>query len=140
MTTLQLLRTHPRYLLFGFLHFFFSAVGQTFFISLFVVGMSERMGWGEGTFAAIYSGVTLVAAFLLPVIGVQVDRLRVRYVSTFTAVVLIGALATLALTHSIYFLVPALFVARLGGQGVLPLIGSTTIGRFFTGATRRSGW
>lgn len=138
MTTLQLLRTHPRYLLFGFLHFFFSAVGQTFFISLFVVGMSERMDWADGTFAAIYSGVTLVAAFLLPVIGVQVDRLRVRYVSTFTAVALIVALATLAFTHSIYFLVPALFVARLGGQGVLPLIGSTTIGRFFTAGRGRA--
>ncbi|MEM6769030.1 MAG: MFS transporter [Bacteroidota bacterium] len=129
---LRLLRNHPRYLGFGFLHYFFSAVGQTFFISLFVVGMSERMAWGEGTFASIYSGVTLAAAFLLPVIGVQVDRLRVRYVSTLTAILLIIALVVLAFTHSIYFLIPALFVVRLGGQGVLPLIGSTTIGRYFT--------
>lgn len=131
MNALQLLRDHPRYLTFGFLHFFFSAVGQTFFISLFVVGMSERMGWGEGTFAAIYSGVTLTAAFLLPVIGVQVDRLRVRYVSSLVAVLLIGALCTLAFTENLFFLIPALFVVRLGGQGVLPLIGSTTIGRYF---------
>lgn len=132
MNMLQLLRTHPRYLSFGFIHYFFSAVGQTFFISLFVVGMSTRMEWGDGTFAAIYSSVTLAAAFLLPVIGVQVDRLRVRYVSTLTASLLIIALTTLAFTQSIYFLVPALFVVRLGGQGVLPLIGSTTIGRYFT--------
>lgn len=131
MNALQLLRNHPRYLTFGFLHFFFSAVGQTFFISLFVVGMSERMGWAEGTYAAIYSGVTLTAAFMLPAIGVQVDRLRVRYVSTFVAVLLIGALCTLAFTENILFLVPALFIVRLGGQGVLPLIGSTTIGRYF---------
>lgn len=132
MNMLQLIRTHPRYLSFGFLHYFFSAVGQTFFISLFVVGMSERMNWGDGTFAGIYSSVTLAAAFLLPVIGVQVDRLRVRYVSTLTASLLIIALTTLAFTQSIYFLIPALFVVRLGGQGVLPLIGSTTIGRYFT--------
>ena len=131
MNALQLFRTHPRYLAFGFLHFFFSAVGQTFFISLFVVEMSDRMNWGDGTFAAIYSGVTLTAAFLLPVIGVQVDRLRVRYVSSLVAVLVSGALCTLAFTTNIFFLVPALFLVRLGGQGVLPLIGSTTVGRFF---------
>lgn len=96
------------------------------------------MDWAEGTFAAIYSGVTLVAAFLLPVIGVQVDRLRIRYVSTFTAISLIAALLVLAFTHNVYFLVPALFVARLGGQGVLPLIGSTTIGRYFTAERGRA--
>lgn len=53
MTMLQLLRTHPRYLTYGFLHFFFSSVGQTFFISLFVVSVTARMGWEEGTFAAL---------------------------------------------------------------------------------------
>lgn len=131
MNALQLFRTHPRYLTFGFVHYFFSAVGQTFFISLFVVGMSERMGWAAGSYAAIYSGVTLTAAFLLPLIGVQVDRLRVRYVSTLVGGLLIVALCTLAFTKNIIFLVTALFVVRLGGQGVLPLIGSTTIGRYF---------
>lgn len=131
MTILQLFRTHPRYLAYGFFHFFFSAVGQTFFISLFVLAMSERMGWGEDTFAGLYSGVTLVAAFLLPVVGVQVDRLRARTVSTVTALVVAAGLVTLSFTTSLWFLVPALFLVRFGGQGVLPLIGSTTIGRFF---------
>lgn len=128
---LQLLRAHPRYLAFGFLHFFFSAVGQTFFISLFVVSMTARMGWAEGTFAAIYSAVTLAAAFTLPAIGTQVDRLRIRYVSTAVAVAVIIGCVTLGLTTSVYLLVPALFLVRLGGQGVLTLIGSTTVGRYF---------
>jgi hypothetical protein len=66
MTILDLLRRHPRYLSFGFLHFFFSAVGQTFFISLFVADMTLRMEWADGTFAGIYSGITLAAAFALP--------------------------------------------------------------------------
>ncbi|MEL7161652.1 MAG: MFS transporter, partial [Bacteroidota bacterium] len=132
MTIRQLLRQHPRYLSFGFLHYFFSAAGQTFFISLFVAAMTERMGWAEGTFAGLYSGVTLVAAFTLPVIGAQVDRLRVRYVSTVTALLLILGCITLGLTTNFYLLAVALFVVRLGGQGVLPLIGSTTIGRYFT--------
>jgi len=84
MTMLSLLRQHPRYIGFGFLHYFFSSVGQTFFISLFVASMTDRMNWEDGTFAALYSGATLLAAFSLPFIGTQVDRLRVRYVSTAT--------------------------------------------------------
>lgn len=122
---------NPRYLTFGFLHYFFSAVGQTFFISLFVARMSERMDWADGTFATIYSSVTLAAAFLLPVIGRQVDRVRVRYVSTVVALSILGGTLLLALSHTLPLLVLGLFVVRLGGQGVLPLIGSTTIGRYF---------
>lgn len=132
MTILQLLRQHPRYLSFGFLHFFFSAVGQTFFISLFVADMTSRMDWADGTFAGIYSGVTLAAAFALPFIGTQVDRLKVRYVSTATALALIMGAVTLGLTTNIYGLIAALLVVRLGGQGVMTLIGSTVIGRYFS--------
>ena len=126
-----LTRQNGRYLGFGFLHFFFSFVGQTFFISLFVARMTERMGWADNTFAGIYSAVTLVAAFVLPVIGTQVDRHRVRYVSTAAAGCLLVGTALLAFSRETALLVAGLFVVRLGGQGVLPLIGSTTIGRYF---------
>ena len=128
---LQLLRRHPRYLTYGFLHYFFSAVGQTFFVSLFVVAVTARLGWGDKTFAGVYSAATLAAAFSLPFIGTLVDRLRIRYVSTAAALALILACGVLATTRNFYVFALALFVARLGGQGVLPLIGSTTIGRFF---------
>ncbi len=131
MTMRQLIQAHPRYLGFGFLHYFFSSVGQTFFISLFVVGMTARMGWAEGTFAGIYSAVTLAAAFALPAIGTQVDRLRIRYVSTTVALLVMLGCLVLGLTTNVYLLIPALFLVRLGGQGVLTLIGSTTTGRYF---------
>ena len=122
---------NPRYLAFGFLHFFFSAVGQTFFISLFVASMTERMEWADNTFAGLYSGVTLVAAFALPVIGKQIDNGKVRYVSTVAALCLLAGTLVLSLSQSLLLVVVGLFVVRLGGQGVLPLIGSTTIGRYF---------
>ena len=124
-------RQNGRYLGFGFLHFFFSFVGQTFFISLFVARMTERMDWADNTFAGIYSAVTLAAAFVLPVIGQQVDRLKVRYVSTVAAAGLLVGTALLAFSTHIALLVAGLFIVRLGGQGVMPLIGSTTIGRYF---------
>ena len=133
-----LTRQNGRYLGFGFLHFFFSFVGQTFFISLFVARMTERMDWDDNTFAALYSAVTLVAAFVLPVIGRQVDRLKVRYVSTVTALCLIVGTLLLGFAQSLPLIVAGLFVVRLGGQGVLPLIGSTTIGRYFNARRGRA--
>lgn len=131
MTITQLIRRHPRYLTYGFLHFFFSGVGQTFFISLFVASFSERMEWGDGTFATIYSALTLTAAFVLPVIGGKVDTFRVRYVSTATILSLALGCTLVALAGNAYVLVAGLFICRLGGQGVLTLIGSTVIGRYF---------
>ena len=131
MTALALLRKYPRYLLFGFLHFFCSSVGQTYFVGLFVAGVTATQGWGEDTFAALYSGATLVAAFSLPVVGIQLDKRSVRTVSTITVIMICLALVILASTSNIVFFAIALYVARLGGQGILPLIGSTTIGRFF---------
>ncbi len=131
MPALDFLLAHPRKITFGWLHFFGSAVGQTFFVSLFVASVTAQFGWSERTFAGLYSGVTLASAVALPFVGTLVDRHRARYVSTATALALALALLTLALTQDVLVFAVALFVARLGGQGVLPLIGSTVIGRFF---------
>jgi MFS family permease len=128
----QLLRSYPNYIIYGFLHYFFSFVGQTFFISLFVVGICQDRGWATEIFSGIYSGVTLCAAFLLPIIGKQVDRFRLRYVSSITALTMIGGCLILAFTQHWIFLAIGILAVRLGGQGVLPLLASTAIGRFFT--------
>ncbi len=138
MPALDFLLAHPRKIAFGWLHFFGSAVGQTFFVSLFVASVTAEFGWGERTFAGLYSGVTLASAVALPFVGTQVDRHRARYVSTATALALAVALVALALTQNVWVFGVALFVARLGGQGVLPLIGSTTIGRFFDASRGRA--
>lgn len=134
----QLLRTYPRYIGYGFLHYFFSFIGQTFFISLFVAGISLDRGWETEVFSGIYSSVTLCAAFLLPVIGRQLDRFRVRYVSTVTALVMIVGCLILAFTYHWIWLAIGVMAIRLGGQGVMTLTASTTIGRFFTTARGKS--
>jgi len=89
------------------------------------------MGWQEGTFAALYSGATLAAAFTLPSIGTLVDRIRIRYVSITVAALLVLACLAIAYTANVYLFVAALFFVRLGGQGVMTLIGSTVTGRYF---------
>lgn len=131
MKFIALLRTYPRYLFFGFIHFYFSFVGQTFFISLLVVGLCQERGWETDTFAGIFSAVTLASAFFLPIIGKQIDRFRVRYLSTVVALVMIGGCLLLAFTHAWWWLVVGILAVRLGGQGVMTLTGSTITGRFF---------
>ena len=131
-TYFSLLRRAPRYLAYGFLHFFASSIGQTFFISLFVLEITKRMQWAEGTFAYVYSSITLLAAFLLPQVGKQIDQIRIRYVSLITALFIAIASFMIAGANNPIALVVGLFIVRLGGQGIMPLIGSTTIGRYFT--------
>lgn len=132
MKLLQLLRQYPRYLAFGFIHYFFSFVGQTFFISLFVAGITAEYQWDTKYFAGIYSGVTLIAAFALPFVGQQIDRIRVRYLSTTNALVMISGCLLLGLSKAWFLLPLGLLAVRMGGQGIMTLTGSTTIGRFFT--------
>lgn len=132
MNFLTLLRTHPRYLGYGFLHYFFSFAGQTFFIGLFVAALSERLGWANTDFSRAYALVTLLSALVLPHIGRFIDRFRARYVSTAAGIGIALGCALMALTtHWLPFTV-GLFLTRMGGQGVLTLIGATTIGRFFS--------
>ena len=138
MSLLRLWSRHPRHLGYGLLHFFSSAVGQTFFVSLFVADVTADMAWADDTFASLYSGVTLAAALALPYVGTLVDRHPARYVSTAAALAIAGALVGLAAANTIWAFAPALLLARLGGQGVLPLIGSTTIGRYFTAQRGRA--
>ena len=138
MSLIRLWRTHPRPLAYGLLHFASSAVGQTFFVSLFVAEVTAAMAWEPDTFAGLYSAVTLAAALALPYVGTLVDRYPVRYVSTAAALTIAVALCGLALAKTTWLFAPALLLARLGGQGVLPLIGSTTVGRYFTAERGRA--
>lgn len=132
MNILSLLRQHPRYLSYGFLHYFFSFAGQTFFIGLFVAAFGQRLGWDNSTFAQVYAGVTLTSAFLLPQIGRLIDRFPVRYVSTTTALAIaLGCTLIARGTHWGVF-TAGLLLVRMGGQGVLALTGATVIGRYFT--------
>jgi MFS family permease len=55
----------------------------------------------------------------------------VRYVSTVTAAFVVLGAVLLAVSQTTAVIVIGLFLVRLGGQSVLPLIGSTTIGRYF---------
>ena len=132
MNYIQLLRREPAVLSYGALHFFFSGPGQTFFISLFVPYFLLATGATNDSFNLIYMVATLGSAFTLPWIGGFVDQWKIRNVSLSIGG---GLLLFSLLASQVYvwwMLIPAIFGLRLFGQGMMPLVGSTAIARYFT--------
>lgn len=131
MNYLQLLRRYPNYIAYGALHFFFSSPGQTFFISLFVVYFIDTLSIEHLTFDWIYSGGTLLSAFVLPHIGKFVDVIPLRRFSVWSGLGLALCCVGMYFSTNVYFLFALIFGLRLCGQALLPLAANTSIGRFF---------
>lgn len=77
----KLLSTSSNYIGFGFIHYFFSSLGQTFLISVYVKYFVEAATIDNEAFSWIYTSATLSGAFLLPFIGGLVDEVTLRYFS-----------------------------------------------------------
>lgn len=82
-------------------------------------------------FGVLYAVATLVSAFCIPLVGGLVDRYKVRYVSLVNAILLVSF--TFVISFAMHWTI--LFIGILGlrftGQGMMGLIGSTAISRFF---------
>jgi len=131
MQYLHLLRKYPAYLGYGLLHYFFTAPGQTFFISLYVGYFVSTLEIETVTFDWTYSGATLLSAFTLPWIGQWLDRIKLRYFSVVLGLVFTGFCVLTALVSNLYLLFFALYGLRLCGQGLMGLTASTATARFF---------
>jgi len=128
---LQLLRTYPRYLIFGMWHMFYSGPGQSFAVAIFVPSLTATFGLGAAGFGLLYSVATLASGLFLPVFGPMMDRYNLRMYSVFVgAGLLIGCLVTATAT-----IIPLLFVGilmlRLFGQGLMSQIAGVATTRFF---------
>ncbi len=129
---LDLLKKEPAPLAYGALHYFFSAPGQTFFISLFVPYFLIAADVTNDKFNQIYLIGTLLSAFTLPWVGGFIDKWRIRYVSLSVGAGLI-IFTLLASQVSVWWmLIPVIYGLRLFGQGLMPLTGSTSIARYFS--------
>lgn len=103
---------------FGLCAAFLSSAGQTFFIGLFGASLRAQFALAEGAFGAIYGVATLASGLLMFWLGALADRLSPRQSITLSLVLLgAGALMIAAAPASIWLL-PCLFLLRLGGQGL----------------------
>jgi MFS family permease len=131
MQYLYLLRRYPTYIGYGLLHYFFTAPGQTFFISLYATSFAAALSLDTVQFDWYYAGATLLSAFTLPWVGSWLDRVKLRYVSVAIGLAFAGFCGLAAIVSHPYLLFFALFGLRLCGQGLLGLTASTATARFF---------
>lgn len=125
------LRTEFRWLAAGFLLTFCSGFGQTYFIAIFAGHLKSALAITDGQFGSFYTAGTLASAALLMWAGKIADSYSVRWAGA-------GALAGLALaslamasTTSVWMLAPVLCGLRFFGQGMLPHVAMTGMGRWF---------
>ncbi len=127
---IPLARREWRLLLFGFLMAFGSSYGQTFFIALFSGDIREELNLSHSEFGLLYSGATLVSAFLLLWTGSLIDRWDLRSAS-YLIVLGLGAgcfLAGLATGPVLLFF--GFLLLRHTGQALMSMAGMTSVVRY----------
>ncbi|WP_417847119.1 MFS transporter [Thalassospira povalilytica] len=132
MQFILLLRQAPRQLAFGALHSFGSSFGQTFLIALFVPFISASLALNETEFANIYAGITIGSALCLPVVGRWIDKVDILSYSLATMGLLALGCLMIATASNVWWLIAALFVLRLAGQGLMTHVSMTGIARYFS--------
>ena len=127
---IHLIRTEWRLLLFGFLMSFFSAPGQTYFISLFSGEIRHATNLSDGEFSAVYSLATLCSAAVMIWSGSFIDKIDLKKLSIALVLGLAVGCGILSISTGIVSLVLSLFLLRQFGQGLMYLTGTTTMVRY----------
>lgn len=124
---------HRRLLAFGVIAATLSGFGQTFFIGLFNDELRDAFTLSHGEIGLIYGSAILASAVALIIIGRLYDRIRLQNFVILAAVILSAGCALLSVSTVLAGLVAALFLLRLGGQGMMGHIATTTMARRFHG-------
>lgn len=129
---LKFVGNNKRLLNFGFLFNFFSALGQTFFISLFVPYWIETFKITNASFGSIYALVTVISAFLISFFGKYIDKMPLAKFGQIVFSGLIVSVIVLTQAYNLVVLMFGLFLVRFFGQGLMTHTSSTGIAKYFT--------
>ncbi len=127
---LDTINKHWRLLGFGILMTFWSAPGQTFFISLFGSDIRASLELSHAEFGGLYSAATLLSALVILWSGRFTDSVPTPLLSRIVIVSLAFGMILLGASQHVLTLFIALFVLRQFGQSLMMLISSTTILRY----------
>jgi MFS family permease len=116
---------------FGFAMTAGSGFGQTFFVGIFNMTITESLNLSATAFGSIFSGATLLSAGLFIWTGKIVDWLSLKA----SSLIVIGCLSLccllLAWSPNIWILALAVLGVRHCGQGLMGHISVTAMGRYF---------
>lgn len=108
-----------RHAVFGLCAALASSFGQTFFIGLFGAPLRAEYGLTEDAFGALYGAATLTSGLLMFWLGGIADRHAMRNAASFALGLLAAGAGLMASGQGVVVLAVALFMLRLGGQGLL---------------------
>ena len=127
-----------RLLAFGFTACFFSAFGQTFYIALFNPHWRAAFELSNAGVGAIYSAATLLSGFAIIHAGQLIDRVPLARFVTVSVLVFALGCVLLAATPAAWMLLPAIFLVRFCGQGLMTHVALSSMARFFERARGRA--
>jgi MFS family permease len=128
---MKLLHKHPRQIGYGYVHYLFSSLGQTFFISVFVESFSNDLGMKNQGFSVLYAVATIASSLSLPFLGHVLDKVKLRNFSLLNGLALASFCVLVSFSQSRIILLIGLYGLRLTGQGLMALLGSAAIARNF---------
>ena len=135
---LKVLRQSPGPLLYGASHSFFSGLGQTFLIALFVPLIQKSTSLSHSRFGFYYGIATVTSALCLPYIGGLADRWQLQRLSVTAAITVGLGWLLLGADSGLLTLCCGLFLVRLGGQALMSHIASTGTARYFAAERGRA--
>ena len=109
----------------------YSAPGQTFIVSLFILSFQESLAVSQTLIAMTYSIATLLASLLLTPIGRSIDRLGPQVLLKWVFLGMALGCVCIGTMQQWWVLGIGFFLIRLFGQGVFGILGSTVIAKAF---------
>lgn len=128
---ISFLKSNLKWIAGGFLLTLFSSFGQTFFIGLSGEELRSKFNLSDGEFGLIYMVATLASAMTLPFLGRTLDVMPGWKVARFVMPALAAACLLIIAAPSVPFLILALYLLRLFGQGMMTHTALTEISRWF---------
>ncbi|MHA1157796.1 MAG: MFS transporter [Alphaproteobacteria bacterium] len=131
MSLILFARRNVRPLLFGAIHAFYSAPGQTYVIGLFVAAMGMTVGLRPTEIGGLYLAATLASAATIVFVRYWIDHIRLVHFSGAVVVGLAIACFATALAASPFTLFLGFYLLRLTGQGLMMHVEGTATARTF---------
>ncbi|MDZ7665756.1 MAG: MFS transporter [Desulfotignum sp.] len=129
---------NPRLAFYSLLAVAASGFGQTFFISVMGGELRQVFELSHTAYGSLYSGATLVSAFLLFRFGALADTWSLPKVTSLAVAILAGGCLAIGFAFSSLLLFLGFVLIRFGGQGFISHLGITTAARCFSSRRGRA--
>lgn len=128
---LAVVKSSPRPLIYAVSHSFFSGLGQTYLISLFIPHIQQMTHKEHSYLGYMYAFATILAAFTVPFLGAFIDKMHLKRFSLITGLIVSLGWSLMAFSANVLFFFLGTFLLRLGGQSLMGHIAATGTARYF---------